>query len=202
RYLVLAGDQALHGAAFAEALRDFDRAFSLQPPDNQSAHADLLYKRGLALQSLSRWDEALAMWREAADAYERSGNAEAAAETFESMCYQLNWGGRYTEALEIALRGLAMLGRRDSPSRSRLIGYAGIALSLGGFHSAGEAMHRRALTMAEKLGDAGVLGNQLAGIAVIRWMYMEPREAVSLGLRAAELLRQAGHLWYLVDTLF
>ena len=128
RYLVLAGDQALHGAAFAEALRDFDRAFSLQPADDQSARAGLLYKRGLALQSLNRWDEALAQWREAADAYERSGNAEAAAETFESMCYQLNWGGRQVEALEIALRGLAMLGRRDSPSRSRLIGYAGLAL--------------------------------------------------------------------------
>ena len=132
RYLVLAGDQALHGAAFAEALRDFDRAFSLQPADDQSARAGLLYKRGLALQSLNRWDEALAQWREAADAYERSGNAEAAAETFESMCYQLNWGGRQAEALEIALRGLAMLGRRDSASRSRLIGYAGLALSLGG----------------------------------------------------------------------
>ena len=202
RYLVLAGDQALQGAAFAEALRDFDRAYSLQPADDQSARAGLLYKRGLALQSLNRWDEALAHWREAADAYERSGNAEAAAETFESMCYQLNWGGRQAEALEIALRGLAMLGKRDSPSRSRLIGYAGVALSLAGFYSAGEVMSRRALTMAEKLGDAGVQGNQLAAIAVTRWMYMEPREGVAVGLRAAELLRQAGHLWYLVDDLF
>jgi tetratricopeptide (TPR) repeat protein len=56
--------------------------------------------------------------------------------------------------------------------------------------------------MAEKLGDAGTQGNHLAAIAVTHWMYMEPRESVSLGLRGAELLRQAGHLWYLVDALF
>jgi len=201
-YLVLAGDQALQGAAFAEALRDYDRAFSLQPAEDQAARADLLYKRGLALQSLNRWEEALAQWREAADAYERSGNAKAAAETFDSMCYQLNWGGRQAEALEISLRGLAMLGRRDSAPRSRLIGYAGLTLSVAGFYSAGEAMSRRALAMAEKLGDNGVAGNQLAAIAARHWMYMEPREAAAVGLRAAELLRRAGHLWYLVDALF
>jgi class 3 adenylate cyclase/tetratricopeptide (TPR) repeat protein len=201
-YLVLAGDQALQGTAFAEALRDYDRAASLQPAEDQTARADLLYKRGLALQSLNRWEEALAQWREAADAYERSGNAEAAAETFDSMCYQLNWGGRQAEALEISLRGLAMLGRRDSASRSRLIGYAGLALGLAGFYSAAEAMSRRALTMAEKLGDVGVQGNELAAMAVQHWAYMEFRETIAVGLRATELLRRAGHLWYLVDALF
>ena len=197
-----AGDQALHGAAFDQALRDYDLAVSLQPEGDEAARADLLYKRGLALQSLGRWDEAMALWREAADAYERSGDKEAAATTFDSMCYQLNYGGRQAEALEIALRGLAMLGRRDSASRSRLIGYAGLTLSLAGFHSAGEALSRRALAMAEKLGDVGVTGSQLAAITAVHWMYMEPREAAAAGARAAELLRRAGHLWYLVDALF
>src|SRR5438876_8760098 len=41
RYLVLAGDQALHSAAFPEALKDYDAAFSLQPPGDLAARADL-----------------------------------------------------------------------------------------------------------------------------------------------------------------
>jgi tetratricopeptide (TPR) repeat protein len=202
RYLVLAGDRALEATAFGEALRDYDLAFSTQPPTEQAVRAGLFYKRGLALQSLNRWEEALADWREAADAYERAGAAEAAAQTFDSMCYQLNWGGRQVEALEIALRGLVMLGRRDSVARSRLIGYAGLTLAVGGFYAAGEALSRRSLAMAEKLGDVGSQGNELAGLAAQHWIYMEFAEAAAVGRRAAELLRQAGHLWYLVDALF
>src|SRR3989454_6783649 len=114
RYLVLAGDQALHSAAFPEALKDYDAAFSLQPPGDLVARADLLYKRGLARRSLARWDEALADWREAADAYEEMGDIEAAAGIFDSMCFQLLSGLRYAETLELGQRGLAMIGKRNN----------------------------------------------------------------------------------------
>ena len=65
RYLALAGDQAMEAAAFEDALRHYDDALSLQPADDQRGRADLLYKRGLALHSLGRWEEALADWLEA-----------------------------------------------------------------------------------------------------------------------------------------
>src|SRR3989449_227868 len=162
RYLVLAGDQALHGAAFGEALRNYDAAFSLQPESDRGARADLLYKRGLARRSLSgQWDETLADWREAATAYERLGDKEAAGRVFDAMGLQLLWGLRYTEGLEICLRGLALLGRRDSYYRCRQLAGVGLVLSVAGFYSAGEGVLKRSVDMAERLGDAGLLGGGL-----------------------------------------
>jgi tetratricopeptide (TPR) repeat protein len=202
RYLVLAGDRALEGAAFGEALRDYDIAFSLQPASERTARADLFYKRGLARRTLDRWDEALADWREAADAYERLGDKQAAADIFDSMCYHLAWDLRYSDVLELSQRGLAMLGRRDSAHRCRLLGYAGVTLSLAGFYSAGEAMLRRSLAMAEKVGEDRLVGGQLTAITVHHWVYMQFEETVEVGVKAAELLRRSNQLWYLVDTLF
>ncbi len=144
RYLVLAGNQALHSAAFAEALKDYDTAFSLQPPGDLAVRADLLYKRGLARRSLSsRWDEALADWREAADLYERLGDKEAAGRVFDAMCQQLLWGLRFEEAAELGQRGLALLGGRDSTYRCRLLNWGGLTLSAAGYYSAGDVMIKR-----------------------------------------------------------
>ena len=52
------------------------------------------YKRGLALRSLGRWEEALADWREALDTYEELGDAEAVGRICHGHCYQLGWGAR------------------------------------------------------------------------------------------------------------
>src|SRR3989475_2479064 len=94
RYLVLAGDQALHSAAFGQALRNYDAAFSLQPESDSGARADLLYKRGLARRSLSgQWDETLSDWREAAASYERLGGKEAAGRGVRANGPQLLSGG-------------------------------------------------------------------------------------------------------------
>jgi class 3 adenylate cyclase len=202
RYLVLAGDQALHGAAFGQALRDYDMAFTLQPADDRAARADLLYKRGLARRSLDLWDEALADWREAADAYERLGNVEAAASTFESMCYQLLYGQYFAETLELSLRALTLLGGRESLSRSRMLGWAGLTLSAAGYHAAGLAMLKRAASLAHKLEDDGHIGLELSAETLHHWGYLEVRQGAETGLKGADLLRKAGLLWYLADQLF
>ena len=202
RYLVLAGDQAFQAAAFGQALRDYDMAFTLQPDDDRAARADLLYKRGLARRSLDRWDEALADWREAADAYERLGDAEAAARTFESMCYQVLYGQHFADALELSQRGLAAIGRRDSFYRVRLLGWGGLTLSAAGYYSASDTMLRRAEAIAVKINDDGLIGQGLSARAVHHWVYLEVREAAETGLKSVELLRKTGLLWYLADALF
>lgn len=202
RYLVLAGDQALHGAAFGQALRDYDTAFTLQPADDRAARADLFYKRGLARRSLDRWDEALADWREAADAYERLGDSEAAARTFESMCYQLLLGQHFGEALELTQRGLALVGGRDSLPRARMLGWAGLTLSVAGYYAAGDAMIKRAASIAEKLHDDEHIGLQLAARTLHHWAYLEAGRGAEVGLKGADLLRKTGQLWYFVDQLF
>jgi hypothetical protein len=98
-------------------------------------------------------------------------------------------------------RGLAALGRRQSANRARLLGYGGVVLSFAGYYSAGDAMFRRALNMAEKLGDEGILGHEFSGIAVHRWAYMQMRDAADSAAKGTELLRRVGNLWLLVDNL-
>ena len=64
----------------------------MQPADDRRGRADLLYKRGLALRSLGRWEEALADWREALAAYEELGDAEAVGRVCTD--YPHNWPGQ------------------------------------------------------------------------------------------------------------
>src|SRR5438094_2809030 len=110
-----------------------------------------LYKRGLARRSLSgQWEETLAVWREAADLYERLGDKEAAGRVFDAMGLQLLWGLRFEEFLELSLRGVAVLGKRDSYYRGRLLAGVGVTLSIAGFYAAGEILLKRAQAMAER----------------------------------------------------
>ncbi len=202
RYLTLAGEQAFGTAAFEDALRHYEDALSLQPPDDPMVRADLLYKRGQALRSVGRWDDALADWRQALDAYEEQGDAEAAARVCYDTGIQLGWGADWAGAEEVARRGLAVLGEGVSPDRCRLLALAGSSLVLGGDYEAGSRMLSYAMDMAEELGDRHLLGSVLVPKTIAYMWYLQPGEAVDSGLRGAELLREAGDLWYLADTLW
>jgi len=201
-YQSLAGERAFGAAAFEDALRLYEAAVSLQPADDARARADLLYKRGLARRSLGRWEEALADWREALDAYEELGDVEAVGRACFEVALQLTWGARWEEALEISRRGLAALGERVSADRSRLLARAGHILSIGGQYAAANGMITQALEMAEQLGDQRLLGEVLRHKAALHWHHLEMPQAVDSGLRAAELLRSAGDLWNLADALW
>ena len=201
-YLALAGERALAAAAFEDALRHYESALSLQPADDRRARADLLYKRGWALRSLGRWEEALGDWREALAAYEELGDAEAVGRLSSDMTAQLLWGARYVEALEISRRGLTVLGEQVSADRCRLLGCAGLTLSHAGYYRAGEGMTAQAVAMAQELRDERLLGEALRYKTGHHFAYMQPREVVDTGLRAAELLRSAGDLWQLASMLW
>jgi tetratricopeptide (TPR) repeat protein len=201
-YLVLAGERALGAAAFEDALRHYESAVSLQPADDRQGRADLLSKRGMARRSLGRWEEALADWREALAAYEELGDAEAVGRLSSDMTIQLLWGARYVEALEIARRGLVALGERVNADRCRLLARAGVVLSLAGYYRAADGMIAQAVAMAEQLGDQYLLGLVLAAKTMHHYAYLQHRETVDAGLRAAELLRATGNLWTVADALW
>jgi len=201
-YLVLAGERAFGAAAFEDALRLYENALSLHPTDDRQGRADLLSKRGMARRSLGRWEEALADWREALAAHEELGDAEAVGRLSSDMTIQLLWGARYVEALEISRRGLNALGEQVSADRCRLLARAGLVLSLGGYHTAGDGMIAQAVAMAEQLGDQRLLGLVLTAKTVHHWAYLQLPQIVDSGLRAAELLRSARDLWPLVDALW
>jgi tetratricopeptide (TPR) repeat protein len=200
-YLALAGERALGAAAFEDALRHYENALSLRPADDRSGRADLLYKRGLALRSLGHWEEALADWREALNIYEELGDAGAVGRISRDVCYQLVWGARYEESVEISLRGLAALGEGVSAERCRLLGAMGDILSGAGQYVAASSMLAQSLAMAQELGDQRLLGVILQHKAYHHLYPAQHREAVDAGMRGAELLRSAGDLWHLADAL-
>lgn len=65
-FLRIGGVQALDGAAFEEALRQFDLALSIEEHPEERTHAELLRDRGTAMRGLGRWEEAAQQWEEAA----------------------------------------------------------------------------------------------------------------------------------------
>jgi class 3 adenylate cyclase/tetratricopeptide (TPR) repeat protein len=202
RYLALAGDQAFAAAAFEDALRHYENGLSLQPAEDRRAQADLLFKRGQALRSLGRGEEAVADWREALATYEKLADAEAVARVCYELSALLGYAARWDEAVEVARRGLDALGQQVSADRCRLAAAAGWQLSLGGDYAGGDAMLAEALAMAEELGDRHLLGLVLFSKATVHMWYLQLREALDAGLRGAELLRSAGDLWVLAETLY
>ncbi len=201
-YLSLAGDRALSSAAYEEGLRHYQDALALQPADDRRGRADLLYKRGLALRSLGRWEEALADWQESLRAHEALGNADAAARIYATITRQLLWGQRYLEALELSQRGLASIGKRETPERCILLCVGGVTLSLAGFYEPANGMIDRALALAQQIGDQHLLGRVMGYKAVHHFCYGQMREQAEAGLAASDLLRPAGDPWDLADALW
>ncbi|KKL21355.1 hypothetical protein LCGC14_2446290, partial [marine sediment metagenome] len=183
------------------ALRHHESALSLQPPDDRKTQADLLFKRGMALRSLGRWEEALGDWREALAAYEERGDAEAVGRIAVDITQQLLWGAHFVEALETSRRGLIALGERTTADRCRLHASGGATLSLAGSYAAGDGMITQALAIAHELGDEGLKAQVLTARTTVHWAYRQVREAVGPGLTAAELLRAEGDLWDLATLL-
>jgi class 3 adenylate cyclase/tetratricopeptide (TPR) repeat protein len=201
-YLMLAGERAMEATAFEDALRHYEDALALQPAEDRRARADLLFKRGQALRSLGRWEEVLDDWREALDTYEKLADAKAVARVCYELSGLLGYAARWDEAVEVARRGLGALGQQVSADRCRLAAAAGWNLSLGGDYAGGDAMLTEGLAMAEGLGDRHLLGLVLSNKAGVHMWHLQLREALDAGLRAAELLRSAGDLWVLVETLY
>jgi class 3 adenylate cyclase/tetratricopeptide (TPR) repeat protein len=201
-YMTLAGEQAMAATAFEQALRHYESALSLQPADDRRGRAALLYKRGSALRSVGRWDEALADWQESLAAYEGLGDVEAVGRVSREMGWQLGWANRLEEALEVELRALSVLGEEVNADRCALMAQAGTTQSMGGHRAIGDPMISQALALAEELGDRRLLSDVLASKAYHHFFYAQIREVLDTGLRAADLLRSARDLWLLATVLW
>jgi tetratricopeptide (TPR) repeat protein len=174
----------------------------LQPGGERRTHADLLYKRGSALRSLGRWEEALAGWREAVAAYQSVGDTDAIGRIYGTVCQQLLWSSRFEEALDLSLRGLAALGKRRSADRCILLAGGGLTLSLAGFYEPADRMMNEALALAEEVGDHHVTGRVLTYKAGHHFAYAQFAPALHESQRAIGLLRTAGDLWELCNAMW
>jgi tetratricopeptide (TPR) repeat protein len=201
-YLVLAGERALEAVAFEDALRHYENALSLQPADDRKGQAGLLFKRGLALRSLGRWEEALSDWRGSLAIYEELGDIDAAGCICDEMCRQLDWAMRWAESLQTAGHGLALLGEQVSPQRCRLAAQAGLVFSLAGTYSQGAQMLDEALALAEQLGSPSLTGWVIHHKTFHHLAYAQLGDLANAGRRAIDLLRASGEAWLLADVLW
>ncbi|MEE8386440.1 MAG: tetratricopeptide repeat protein, partial [Dehalococcoidia bacterium] len=201
-YLTQAGDHAMASTAFEDALRHYESALSLQADEERKARADLLYKRGSALRSLGRWDEAFADWREVLAICEELGDIDGVGHVSRELGWQLGWAYRLVEGLEVELHGLSILGDVVSADRCALMALAGNCMSMGGDRAGGDPMIARAMAMAQELGDERLLAEVLMNKAYHHFYYSQPQEMLDAGLRATDLLRSARDLWGLANVLW
>jgi tetratricopeptide (TPR) repeat protein len=195
-YLCLAGRWALETAAFEEALTHLEAAASRIDAATPGERADLLSRLGTARRTNGQWIEAIETWKEAVDAYETLGDAEAAGRISADAAYSLAWASRWEEGMAIAQRGIDLLGDRVSATRARLLAMQGFVMGYAGVpFEVGDSLLSQALAVTDKLGDPALRGSCLLGKSLNRLAWMHRREVAEAGLEAAELLRAAGSRW-------
>jgi tetratricopeptide (TPR) repeat protein len=201
RFLTLAGDRALEAAAYDDALRHFDRAQVLLPPDDLRRRAHVLERAGMAERSLGHLDAALAHWRTAISSLEALDDWSGAARLCLDAGTQVAFwrGGRDTN--DLVDRGLAALGDRPSPHRAGLLALAGRLASQAGYYERGTDHLDDALAVAREAGDDRVLGLVLYARAAHHFTYHEHARAVDIGRESAEHLRRGGDDWNLANAL-
>jgi len=199
-YLALAGERALEAVAFEDALVHLERALSLAPPEDEVTRALLLGRLGFAQRSAGRLDEAIATWSQALDAHERLGDAEAVGRLAHVASQQLTWTGRFVESVQMSSRGLAALGDAETGDRSRTLCRAGLTISLGGAHDAGEEMIREGQEIADRLGGDDLRGLALYYLGVHEWAWGRMAKALLALSTAIELLAKTGQRWDLANA--
>lgn len=199
-YLVMAGDRAMEGAAFAEALKYFEEACELGAPQSDVERAGLLFRVGLARRSLGHLDEGLTVWRDALALYEAAGDVASVGAVTPEIGLQLAWAARWPEALEIAMRGLAVIGEERTYDSSRLQGIAAIALGWAGDYEGAVQMLGSAVGVAEELRDDHLIGEALAVKAAHHFAYLEVDAARATGAQAMDVMRGSSAAWNYVSA--
>ena len=202
RYLTLAGKKAVAAAAFEDAQRLFGAALD-RVPESAPERAELLYQRGLAGFSAGDWERAKPDLSAALAATERLNAGELAARTALDLGMLLIYGARPADSLEVARRGLAVLGDGTvSGVRARLLAFhamTGCDLRLHDYAAAHEQL-REAARVAEVARDGAAHGEALGRTAHLYWRHMRMSDCAALYERACGLLEEAGDAYALAHA--
>lgn len=194
-FLLEAGRHALSVAAYPEAMRHFERGLLLGAGAGETG--SLYFGLGLAQGAAGHWDAAVHSWERALVDGGDSLQATDAGRIAATAAQQLAWEGRWLDSLALANRGLRVVTDADPALRARLLAMAGVVQSLAGNAPAAAALVAEAHELAAGLVDDSLHGFLGFADCVRHFCYLEHREAVAAGLRAAELLRRANELWEL-----
>lgn len=194
RFLILAGDQAVAGAAYAEALGSYQRGLALDESDLGSRGA-LLFGRGVARHGVGDWQAAVEDWHAAVDAYERVGDADGVATVAMRIVLRMSASGRVVEGLEMAARALRALGQGAHPARVRLLALTAKVKSLACDYLPAEAALTEAFADVEKLNDRRLLGEALTYRGFVHWTQMEVAAGAGATSQALALVDPAVDVW-------
>ena len=200
-FLALAGRQAMRTTDYEDALRHFEAAVAMAELAELPERAELFTQRGFARRCVGRLDDALPDWDEALRLHEAFGNAEDAARMCHEGSRDLFYLNRDREALQVAERGLAVLGDRETPQRAEMLAWAGISGAWVSPFEPGAALIDEALALAERLGDKRSVGYALVTRALHRMAFAMHREVIDAGQEGTRLLRAHGDLWEVCTVL-
>jgi DNA-binding SARP family transcriptional activator len=194
-FLALAGRQAMRTADYEDALRHFEAAVAMVDLAEPSERADLFTQRGLARRCVGRLEDALPDWEEALRLHEELGNAEDAAHMCHEGSRDLFFLNRDGESLELAERGLAVLGDVDTPQRAEMLAWTGMSGAWVSPFEPGAVLIDEALALAERLGDKRTVGYALVTRSLHRMAFSLHREVLDAGLEGTRLLKAHGDVW-------
>lgn len=201
RYSILAAERVLDTAASEDALRFLDRAVARAPAGDRAIRARILFLRGYALRSLLRWEEAIRDWREAIPLFEEIGDVASLARTCKDMAIMAQWRNRWSEAIALAQRGLALAGPEPSAERVHLLCHAGLGHSGGGRFEEGDRILAEAESVARLQEDPELLGEVLFYRSGSALFQMRAEDQLVHARRSTELLRGTTNLWDFVPAL-
>jgi len=192
-YLLRAAEYASGVHALGEAVAFYERALELLDPEREpSRTADVLMRLARRVHYLGQYERAEVHFQEALALYERVGDplgmAEACFEISDRLAVKdLEAAFRYVQ------RGLEAV--RDLPDVQRLVaaGYTRMAQlerNRGNFEAAERAI-RRALGLAEAVGDTGALYQCYRALSLHYYSRGERRKALEAGAQVLKYIEAA-----------
>ena len=186
-----AGERASGAYANVEAEGHYRAALELVEAEEE--RADLLLGLGRALSRQSRHKEAIEVWQEGIDRYQALGDQDGVARLYARSARAAWYAGDTPRGLEICREGMAAVaGAAESPDLADLLHETARACLFNGLPDEAAPLCRRALEMAERLGDVRVQAEALSTLGILPGQSYE--ETVSVLTRAVEVAESAGLL--------
>jgi len=165
-YYTRAGESALASYANVEAESLFRSALAL--PNPQAQHVDLLSQLGEALYGQSRFDEAIATWREGIEICRLLDDKDGIARLYARSARAAWYADDTPGGLRLCEVGLAAVeGAPESVDQARLIHEAARAYLFNGHGEEAIRLCQQALQMAERLGAVDVQADTLTTIGIL-----------------------------------
>ena len=188
-YSLMAGERALAGYAYEDALAHFQRGLDTKrdkPPDEESA--DLLFGLGRAQVAMLQLEEAMGSLSGAFDYYTQRGDIPRALVVAEHPLPA--YAGRFRWASQLSAQALELVPA-DSHDAGRLLSNH---VQLVGFQEADYAgvmiAFQRALTIAQREKDVALEMRTLANGAIVDVYHLRYEEGLDKSAKAIEMARR------------